>query len=339
MIIKNLNHIYYGVDYYPEQWLDHPETIEEDFRLMKKANINGVSLGVFSWAFLEPEEGKYNFKWLDEIIEKCEENEIHFMLATPSGARPRWIAEKYPEVLRVNNKRVRSLFGTRHNHCYTSLIYREKVSNINLLLAERYKDKKYIYLWHVSNEYGGECHCDLCQEAFRNWLKEKYQDDINNLNKAWWSGFWAHTYTNWSQIESSTEDSSCGEVRFSGLDLDWKRFVTHQTVDFMKNEIEPLKRLTPNIPITTNMMGLNPGLDYWKFKDIIDLASWDSYPVWDAWKDWKDCDAEDDMGVVAAYTGLQHNLYRALKEGKPWLLMETTPSVVKTQGSLGNVQK
>ena len=165
----------HGADYNPEQWLDRPDILAKDIELMKEANCNVVSIGMFSWAMLEPVEGVYNFDWMANVIDRLYENGIYTILSTPSGARPNWLAQKYPEVLRVEKNRVRNLFGLRHNHCYTSPIYREKVAQINGELAKRFANHPGVILWHLSNEYGGECHCPLCQEAFRNWLKEKYK--------------------------------------------------------------------------------------------------------------------------------------------------------------------
>lgn len=120
----------YGGDYNPEQWLDTPEILEKDIEYMKEAHINSVTLGVFAWSVLEPEEGIYQFEWLHKIIDRLYENGIMVVLSTPSAARPKWLSDKYPEVLRVNADRTRNLFGGRHNHCYTSPVYREKVAEI-----------------------------------------------------------------------------------------------------------------------------------------------------------------------------------------------------------------
>ena len=113
----DLDKILYGGDYNPEQWLDRPDILEEDIAMMQEAHINTVTLGVFSWSTLEPEEGKYNFGWLDTIMDRLDQAGISVILATPSGARPQWMAEKYPEVLRVNERRERAHYGYRHNHC------------------------------------------------------------------------------------------------------------------------------------------------------------------------------------------------------------------------------
>lgn len=314
-ISKKFPHFLHGGDYNPEQWLKTPEVIDKDIELMKEARCNVVSLGMFSWVNLEPQEGVFEFGWLDEIMDKLSANNIYVFLATPSGARPAWLAQKYPEVLRVEANRVRNLFGERHNHCYTSPIYREKVTIINTRLAHRYKDHPALIGWHVSNEYGGECHCELCQDAFRKWLREKYDDDLDKLNFAWWTNFWSRRYTDWSQIESP---SPRGQATLNGLNLDWKRFVTDQTLDFYKNEIKPLKEIAPYIPVTTNFMGTYEGLNYWKFAPYLDVISWDSYPRWHGEKpDWK----------LASEVGFVHDINRSLKNGKPFLLMESTPSM------------
>ena len=107
------DHLCYGGDYNPDQWLEYPEILEEDIRLMKKAHVNTVSLGIFAWAKLEPEEGVYDFEWMEKIINHLYENGIYVFLATPSGARPHWLADRYPEVLRVNEMRQKNIFGQR----------------------------------------------------------------------------------------------------------------------------------------------------------------------------------------------------------------------------------
>ncbi|WP_303006647.1 beta-galactosidase [Romboutsia ilealis] len=318
---NNENRLLHGGDYNPDQWLDYPEILRDDLRLMKLANVNTMTVGIFAWSTLEPTEGNYNFEWLDKIIDDVYNQGGRVILATPSGARPAWLSEKYPEVLRTNDRREKMLHGGRHNHCFSSPIYREKTKKMNYKLAERYGNHPALIMWHVSNEYSGDCHCELCQEKFRNWLKDKYKT-IENVNKAWWGPFWSHTYTDWSQIESP---SSIGENAVHGLNLDWKRFVTDQTIDFYENEAKPLRELTPNVPITTNFMAdtddLIPfqSLNYEKFSKHVDILSWDCYPAWhNDWETTKD---------LATKVGFINDLYRSLKQ-QPFLIMECTPSGV-----------
>ena len=302
----------HGGDYNPDQWTE--EVWLEDMRLMKLANCNAMSVGIFAWARLEPEEGRYDFSWLDRIMDLLVENGGYAVLATPSGARPAWLSHKYPEVLRVRADRGRNLHGARHNHCMTSPIYREKTRAINTQLAQRYKDHPALLAWHISNEYNGECHCDLCQESFRTWLRKRYDNNLDRLNQAWWASFWSHTYTAWDQIESP---SVIGEMGLHGLNLDWKRYITDQTIDFFKSEIVPLRELTPDVPVTTNFMGLFPGINYPRFAREVDVISWDSYPVWHTTaSEWK----------LAANIAFVHDQNRSMKGGKPFMLMESTPS-------------
>ncbi len=307
-------HFIHGADYNPEQWIDDKSIWDKDMELMRQANCNEMSVGIFSWSTLEPREGEFDFSFLDEIIDKIHATGGKVILATPSGARPHWMADQYPEVLRVNPFGQRNGFGGRHNHCFTSPIYREKVRKINTLLAQRYGKHPAVIAWHISNEYSGECHCDLCKNAFRDFLRTKFDGSIDNLNRAYWSTFWSHTYDDFDQIDPPGPITETG---IHGLNLDWHRFVTHQTMDFIKNEVAPIKEITPDLPVTINMMYEFYDLDYHKVADVIDFASWDSYPEWH----------NGDDAVIAEKAAFWHDLYRSLKQ-KPFLLMESTPSGV-----------
>ncbi len=312
---KFFDKIIHGGDYNPDQWIKTPEIWDEDMRLMKLAHINSATVSIFSWSLLEPEEGVYNFGWLDEIMDKLHANGISAVLATPSGARPPWLAQKYPEVLRVAENGIRNEFGVRHNHCLTSPIYREKVRNINRMLAERYKNHPALKMWHISNEYSGECHCELCQQAFRDWLKEYYHNDIEELNDSWWNGFWSHRMNDWSQINSPKDR---GENHISAMKLCWNRFISDSHISFYENEIAPLREITPDIPITTNLMRMHQGIDYQKFAKKMDLVSWDNYPHWD----------KGDNAYQALETAFIHDVFRSMKDGQPFFMMESTPSNV-----------
>lgn len=310
--------VLHGGDYNPEQWLDCPEILEEDIRLMKKAHVNCVTLGVFSWAMLEPSEGNYQFEWLEEIIDKLYANGIRTILATPTGAMPHWLTTGYEETMQVRADGSRNLPGRRHNFCYTSVKMREKAHEIDRRLAQMAGKHQGVMMWHISNEMGGNfadsaCHCEQCQEAFREWLKNRY-GTLEELNKAWWTIFWSHVYTDWSQIHSPVPH---GECLVHGLNLDWHRFVTYQMTDFLKSEIAALREYS-GLPATTNFMFFFQPLDYFELQKELDVISWDSYPFWHKYKD---------EVPAAVKTAAYHSMMRSMKK-KPFMLMESSPSVI-----------
>ncbi len=303
----------HGGDYNPDQWLDRPDILEADVRMMKKAHVNAVSLGIFSWSRLEPEEGVYDFGWLDGVMNRLTEAGISIALATPSGARPAWLAQKYPEVLRCGPDFQRMHFGERHNHCLTSPVYREKVRAIDAALAERYAKHPGVILWHIGNEFGGECRCPLCAEAFRGWLRNKY-GTLDDLNRRWWTDFWSHRYTAWEQIEPP---SPAGDQCNPSMRVDWRRFVTSQVRSFIEMERDAVKAFNPALPVTANLMERFWDYDYFELAKAIDVVSWDCYPAWHG---------ADDLQRAAEFA-MNHDLMRSLKH-KPFLMIESTPSLV-----------
>jgi len=303
----------HGGDYNPDQWLDRPDILDRDVELMQQAHVNCVSIGIFAWSRLEPEEGVYDFTWLDEVIDRLWKGGIHVFLATPSGARPAWMAQKYPEVLRVDERFQRAHFGGRHNHCPSSPVYRQKVHDINTALAKRYASHPAVILWHLSNEYSGDCRCELCQEKWRGWLKDKY-GDIETLNRRWWTSFWSHRYTDWSQVEPP---SPVGENSTTSMWVDWRRFSTWQCKTFMMAERDAVKAVNPELHCTANLMERFWDYDYFDLAEGMDVVSWDSYPQFHS---------GDDIGRAAEFA-MNHEMMRSFKD-QPFILMESTPSKV-----------
>ncbi len=313
-----LKELLHGGDYNPDQWLDCPEILEEDLALMAKAGVNCVTLGVFSWSSLEPEEGRYDFGWLEKVMDRLYEKNIHTILATPTGALPHWMTEKYSEVLKMAGNGIRRRHGQRHNFCPSSPVMRQKMREINTKLASCFGRHPGLVAWHISNEYGGDidgisCHCPYCEAAFRKWLQKRYQT-LDALNHAWWTSFWGNRYTDWEQIHSPSENS---EHTMHGIKLDWKRFVSDQMLDFCREEIQAV-RTGSSAPVASNFMGAFKPLDYFKWAKELDIVSLDSYPAWH-------CGASDvDTAVAASFS---HALTRSLKK-QPYLLMESVPSAV-----------
>ena len=303
--------IAYGGDYNPEQWPE--ETWEEDMRLLKLAHIDTLTLNVFSWASLQPAEEEYNFEKLDKIMELAKNNGMKVCLATSTGAHPAWMAKKYPEILRTDFHGIKRKFGARHNSCPNSLVYRKYSVRLAEKLAERYQKYDNIIAWHIFNEYGGECYCEYCEKAFRVWLKKKY-GTLEELNRVWNTSFWGHTFYDWDEIvlpdmrsEYFEEDHTVAQ----GISLDYQRFNSDSIMDCYRMEYEAVKKYTPDIPVTTNLMGAYKTLDYKKWGKYMDFISWDNYPS-----------NEDSYSKTA----LNHDLMRGVGDGKPFVLMEQTPS-------------
>lgn len=307
----------HGGDYNPDQWLDRPDILEEDIKMMKKAGVNTATVGVFSWSALEPQEGNFQFGWLHDIMDKLYENGIYTVLATPTGARPAWMDEKYPSVLRVEKDGRRNHHSGRHNHCMSSLEYRALVEKMDTKLAQEFGNHPGLILWHISNELGGECYCDSCKKRFQEYLREKYHNNIEELNKQWWTSFWSRRFDSFEQIEPPYDN---GEHSILGLNLDWKRFNSWNMKDYLAFERRILKKYTPQVPATANFMKLFEQLDYVDLAKEIDIISWDGYP---SWNNYYETPAD-----TASELSFDHAVMRSLKKDKPFMLMESTPSLV-----------
>ncbi len=304
--------ILYGGDYNPEQWAE--DTWEEDMRLLKLAHIDIVTLNVFSWAALQPSEDTYCFDKLDKIMDMVTRHGMKICLATSTAAHPAWMARKHPDILRTEFNGMKRKFGSRHNSCPNSPTYRKYSVALAAKLAERYKSYDNIVSWHIANEYGGECYCENCEKAFRVWLQDKYKT-IDAVNKAWDTAFWGHTFYDFDDIvlpNMLSEHFEVNRTTFQGISLDYRRFNSESILDCFRLEYDAVHAITPDIPITTNLMGNYQPLDYQMWAKYMDFISWDNYPAYNA-------TLED--------TAFKHNLMRGIKQGKPFALMEQTPSV------------
>lgn len=315
---RKMNGIIHGGDYNPEQWLDRPDILQKDIEYMKDAGINEATLGVFAWAMYEPQEGVFRIDWLKQIMDNLYENGIYTILATPTGARPAWMDLKYPEVMRVDSMGNRNRHGMRHNHCLSSPVFQEKARTIDRKLAEAVGNHPGLLMWHISNEFGGECYCDLCKKKFQRYLYNRYEGDIEKLNHEWWSTFWSARYGSFDEIEPPYRN---GQTAVMGLNLDWKRFTTQNFCDYISVEIETIRKYgNPEIPVTTNFMKRFRDIDYRELAKKIDVISWDSYPFFhNDWEDFSDTMAE---------SAFDHAMIRGLKNDKPFMLMESAPGNV-----------
>lgn len=310
----NQSSIIHGGDYNPDQWLPmHPDVLEEDAKLMQATGINSATLGVFAWSALEPEEGYFTFDWLDRAMDQQAAIGNKVILATPTGAMPTWLAEKYPEARRVDRQGLRAHYGRRHNHCWSSPAFHERTRIINTRLAERYKGHPALAMWHISNELQGECFCGLCRKWWHSWLEKKY-GTVKVMNDAHWASFWSHQAGDWRHVEPT-------DGVMDGMTLDWLRFINDQLIDWYQFEAGILRAITPGVPITTNFMGTKHAINYQAIARVVDVVSDDQYPGFDP--------DSSDLAGAAAGVAMKHDLYRNFKPDRTMMLMESCPGAVQ----------
>jgi len=292
--------VYIGVDYYPEHWDEERWPIDAD--LMQKAGLNVVRLAEFAWSKLEPEEGIYDFSWLDEVINILKRRDIKIVLCTPTAAPPAWLIEKHPDILPVLRNGQRMPFGARRHYCITNKVYYYYSERIIRKLASHYKNNPQVIGWQVDNEFGGpKCYCDNCRKEFQHWLKLRYKT-LDNLNKSWGNAFWSHDYTSWEEIPLPIVG-----YHNPAFDLDFRRFFSDMTVSYSNMQIKLLKGITPEKFVTHNFMGLFPELNYYDLAKNYDFISWDNYPQ----------KLENRF-----YVALAHDIMRGLKKKNFWIMEE-----------------
>ncbi|MFF0013821.1 beta-galactosidase [Streptomyces sp. NPDC005374] len=315
---RGLTKLAFGGDYNPEQW---PESVwDEDVRLMREAGVTMVSLGIFSWALLEPEPGVYDFGWLDRIIGLLHQNGVRVDLGTPTVVPPAWFYRAHPDALPVTADGTRLAFGSRGAICHSNSAYRAAAANITTKLAERYADHPALAMWHVHNEYGvpvSACYCDSCAAHFRRWLQTRY-GGVDGVNEAWGTAFWGQHYTSLEQIDPPRTAATVGNP---GQALDHKRFADATMRENFVMERDILHRLSPGIPVTTNFMtalSQCDSVDYWAWGREVDIVTNDHYLITDGRR------THVNLAMAA-------DLTRSVAGGAPWILLEHSTSGINWQ--------
>lgn len=310
--------IAYGADYNPEQW--PREVWDRDVALMREAGVNLVSLGIFSWALLEPEEGRYDFRWLDDAMDLLHAQGIAVDLANASASPPPWLTVKYPDSAPVGARGVRQTHGSRQAFAACSPDYRRAAAALTTAIAERYASHPALAMWHVHNEYGCHNQPDYgphAERGFRAWLERRY-GTIESLNQAWGTAFWSQHYYAWTEIMPPRHSGTWVNPTHQ---LDFARFSSDALLECFEAEAEIL-RAHSDKPVTTNFMGLNIGLaapvDYWRWSRSMDVVSNDHYLIAE------DLRNHQELALTA-------DLTRGWAQGAPWLLMEHSTSAVNWQ--------
>ncbi|MDT9683529.1 beta-galactosidase [Streptomyces sp. TRM76323] len=295
--------ILFGGDYNPEQWPE--ETWAEDVRLMKDAGVNSVTVGVFSWARIEPRPGARDFGWLDRVMDLAHAHGIGVVLATPTSSPPPWMGARHPETLPRDENGRTVWWGSRQHFCASSPTYRSYAAAITEDLAARYAGHPALTMWHVNNEYCTSCWCDETARHFRRWLAARY-GTVEALNEAWGTAFWSQRYDAWDEV---LPPRRAQYIRNPAHLLDFRRFTSDALLECYAAERDIVARHTPHVPVTTNFMPFWSGQDAWAWAAQEDVVSVDVYP-----------DPRDPLG--GQYNALIGDMTRSQAGGGPWMLME-----------------
>ena len=298
--------IHFGVSWYPEQW---PESgWEADLARMRKAGFNTIRIGEFAWSRMEPEEGRFDFAWMERAIAAAERHGFVIVLGTPTAAPPAWLTHRYPDVLRVDEDGRRATHGGRRHFSFASARYRQFAHRIAAEMAKRFGHRASVIGWQIDNEIGPPSYDSESVAAWHAFLKRRY-GTIDELNRRWTTQYWSQFYNDFDQVPLR----STGQHN-PGLLLDFRHFTTATWTDYVDNQVRALRPLIDRGDwITTNTMFWNAGFDHFALHKSVDLASWDNY-IPNGRPDW-----------VA--NGANHDLVRGYKQKNFWL-METQPGRV-----------
>lgn len=268
-----------GAYYYPEQW-DESQW-ERDLKTMAELGFEFTHLAEFAWSRLEPEEGVFDFTWLDKCVELAQKYGLKVILCTPSPTPPAWLTCKHPEILIKTEDGFLVKHGMRLNCNGNNPIYQKYIARIIERLARRYGNHPAVCGWQIDNEphyEGFYDYSDFAQEDFRRWLKRKY-GNIESLNRAWGASFWSYTFNDFEQISiPNSKERTANPHAY----IDFERYTADAVASALRFQEQILRKYVSSRQwITTNYAyyKLVPSVDPFRSKDFLDFASHTMYPL------------------------------------------------------------
>ena len=316
-----------GCCYYPEHWPE--EWWAEDARRMREMGLSLVRIGEFAWSRIEPEPCHYDWGWLDRAIDTLHAAGLKVILGTPTATPPKWLVDRMPGMVAIDDKGRPRGFGSRRHYCFSHEGYRTECRRIVTALAERYGRHPALHMWQTDNEYG--CHDTVLSfsaaaaSAFRGWLAARY-GTVAALNAAWGNVFWSMEYRSFAEVDPPHLTVTVANPAHW---LDYRRFASDQVASFNREQVDIIRRLSPGVDITHNFMGFFTEFDHHAVGRDIDVATWDSYPLGFLEQFWfsseeKRAYLRQGHPDIAAF---HHDLYRGCSNGR-WGVMEQQPGPV-----------
>ena len=265
-----------GVDYYPEHW-DKSLWIQ-DADLMQKTGVKVVRMAEFAWCRLEPEDGQYDFAWLDEIVEIFAERGIDVVLCTPTSCPPLWLYEKYPEAVQTGRDGHKIATGIRGHRCLNNPDFLRYSDRIIDTMTKHYAKNEAVIAWQIDNELEANfCFCKECIGQYRGWLKKKYQT-LDKLNQAYGNNVWSGEYSSWEQIKPPYGSYPHAWLNPAFM-LDFNRYASDSMIQYVNRQAEIIRRNSPHTQVTTNIWFCENMPDFYKTFEGLDFVSYDNYPT------------------------------------------------------------
>ncbi|MEA3335540.1 MAG: beta-galactosidase [Chloroflexota bacterium] len=297
---------HFGVDYYPEHWPEARWPV--DAAMMAEAGFNVVRLAELAWSLMEPDDGRFEFDWLDRAIAILAAEKIQVILGTPTASPPPWLIASSPDILRTTADGQRVGYGSRRNTCPSHQGYLAYSRRVAQQMAAHFAGNSVVIGWQIDNEFGDPCYCATCRQAFQTWLQARY-GSLDELNERWGTRFWSHVYSSWSEIPVPLTTSYSHNP---GLALDFKRYSSDAYVLYQQEQIDAIRERCPDQFISHNLMGFGyDRLDYFDLARPLDMVSWDNYPR----GFWKEVFPDDPSRMA-----LGHDTMRGLKKGPFWMM-------------------
>ncbi len=317
-----------GVCYYPEHWPE--DWWADDARRMAELGLSRVRIGEFAWSRIEPDPGRYDWGWLDRVVETLHKAGLGIIMGTPTATPPKWLVDRMPDMIALDEAGRPRRFGSRRHYCFSHKGYHRECDRIVTAMAERYGEHPAIVAWQTDNEYG--CHdtavsySAAAADAFRYWLAAKY-GEVAILNAAWGNVFWSMEYRSFAEID--LPNLTVTEANPAHW-LDFRRFSSDQVVRFNRRQVEIIRDASPGRDVVHNYMGFFTQFDHHAVAADLDVASWDSYPLGFLEQFWfSDAEklkyARQGHPDIAAF---HHDLYRGLHPNGRWWVMEQQPGPV-----------